>query len=83
MKKRDVLAVLAVVFFLVSPSLAFYVVPSMKRLPDNLDEYIYYNGKLGIFNDTTLNMDYSDVEIIRHVKALREEMGLTPTPRRI
>jgi len=73
MKKRDVLAVLAVVFFLVSPSLAFYVVPSMKRLPDNLDEYIYYNGKLGIFNDTTLNMDYSNVEIIRHVKALREE----------
>jgi len=73
MNKWDILAVLAVVFFLISPSLAFYVVPSMKRLPADLDEHIYYNGKLGMFNDTTLRLDYIDIEIVRHVKALREE----------
>ena len=76
MKKRDVLAIIAIVFFLISPSLAFYVVPSMKRLPSNLDEFIYYNGRLGIFNETTVKMDYIDILITRHVKALREENGV-------
>ncbi len=76
MKKRDLLAIVAIIFFLISPSLAFYVVPSMKRLPDDLNEVIYYDGKLGMLNEKTLEMEYRDVTIIRHIKALREENGV-------
>ena len=76
MKKRDLLVIVAIIFFLISPSLAFYVVPSMKRLPDDLNEVIYYDGKLGMLNEKTLEMEYRDVTIIRHIKALREENGV-------
>ncbi len=73
MEKKDLLVIVAVIFFIISSSLAFYVVPSMKRLPSNLNEIIYYNGKLGILNPEKVEMEYRDIEIIRKIKALREE----------
>ena len=76
MKKRDVLAVVAILFFLVSPSLAFYVVPSMKRLPADLDESVSYDGRLGMLDQTTYKLSYSDISIQRHITALREEDGV-------
>lgn len=45
----------------------------MKRLPANLNETIYYEGKLGIMNEKTTELEYRNVEIIRQIKALREE----------
>ncbi len=76
MKKRDLLVIVAIAFFIVSPSLAFYITPSMKRLPDNLNKVIYYDGKLSMFNEDTLEMEEKDIRIIRYVRALGEENGV-------
>ena len=73
MKGKSALLIIAVILILISPSLSFYVVPSMKKYPSDLDMVIYYDGKLGMLNMSTLNMDYSDITIQRHVKALKHE----------
>jgi len=73
MNKKSLILVGAVIFFIISPSLSFYVVPSMKRIPDDLDKIIYYEGKLGMLNTTTVEMEYRDVEITRHLRAVKEE----------
>lgn len=70
MNMKNVLLAAAAVFFIASPSLSFYVVPSMKKLPSNIDKVIYYDGKLGIMNISNVEMEYKDVEIVRHIKAL-------------
>jgi hypothetical protein len=75
MKKRDVLVIVAIVFFIVSPSLAFYVVPSMKRLPADLEQEVLYEGHLGMLDTETYELAYRDIEITRHVQSLREEDG--------
>lgn len=76
MRKRDILVVVALIFFLVSPSLAFYFVPSMKRLPADLNEKVLYDGKFGMLNQSTYKLDYIDIQITRRVNALREENGV-------
>ena len=70
---KNLMPVVAIVLFIISSSLAFYFVPSMKKIPDNLNEIIYYNGKLSILNQNTLEMEHKDVEIIRKIKALKKE----------
>ena len=71
MHGRNVAIIVAIIFIVISPSL-FMAVPSMKKLPANLDKVIYYDGKLGIFNMTTLKLDYQPITIIRHVKAMEK-----------
>lgn len=74
--KRHVMLVLGLAFFIVAPSLSFVFTPSMKRVPDDLDKTIHYGGGLGVFNTTTLQMDYTDVEIRRDVTAIEERDGV-------
>ena len=76
MKKRDLLVIVAIIFFIISPSLAFYITPSMKRLPKDLNEVIYYDGKLSIFNENTLEIEQKDIRITRYIRALGEEDGV-------
>ena len=76
MKKRDLLVIVAIIFFIISPSLAFYVTPSMKRLPSDLNEIIYYDGKLSMLNEKTLEMEQKNIKIIRYIKALDEKNGV-------
>ncbi len=68
--------VFGLVFFIVAPSLGFVVTPSMKRVPDDLDKTIRYEGDFGVFNTSTLQMDYVDVEICRNVTAIEEHDGV-------
>ena len=72
MHMKSAMLAAAAIFFVISPSISFYVAPSMKKLPSNLDEIIYYNGRLGMFNLSSLKMDYQDVHIKRHIKALEQ-----------
>jgi len=44
----------------------------MKKYPSNLDQVIYYNGKLGLFNLTTLSMQYEPIRIVRHIRAMEK-----------
>ncbi len=73
MNKRSLVLAGAIVFFIISPSLSFYVVPSMKRIPADLNKIIYYDGVLGMLNTTTVELDYRDIEITRHIRAIKEE----------
>ncbi|MCD6512141.1 MAG: DUF3068 domain-containing protein [Thermoplasmata archaeon] len=70
---KSALLIIAIVLIIISPSLSFYVVPSMKKYPSDLDMVIYYDGKLGMLNMSTLTMNYRNIEIQRHVKALQHE----------
>ncbi|HEC76854.1 MAG TPA: DUF3068 domain-containing protein [Thermoplasmatales archaeon] len=76
MKKKYLLGAIAIALFILSPSIAFYYVPSMKRLPADLNETIYYEGRLGMLNQKTLEFEYRDIEIVRYIKALREEKNV-------
>lgn len=71
--KRNVMAVVGLIFFIIAPSLSFVLTPSMKKIPDNLNETIYYDGKLGMFNTTSLQMGYEDVEIKRELTAVGKD----------
>jgi len=71
MHGRNAAIIVAIVFIVLAPSLFLYV-PSMKKFPSNLDKVICYNGNLGIFNMTTLKLDYQPITIIRHIKAMEK-----------
>ncbi|KAA0002809.1 MAG: DUF3068 domain-containing protein [Thermoplasmata archaeon] len=71
--KRNAMAIVGLVFFIIAPSFSFVLTPSMKKIPDNLHQIIYYDGKLGMFNTTTLQMDYEEVEIKRELTAIGKE----------
>ncbi len=71
MRGKNLALAIAIVFIIISPSL-FLAAPSLKKLPSNTDEFIYYHGKLGIFNMTKLELEYVPIEIIRHVKAMEK-----------
>jgi len=73
MKKKDLLLIIAVIFLLLSPFMALYLVPSMKRLPKDLDEVIYYNGRLGMLSMDSIQLEYKDINIVRHIKAIKDE----------
>lgn len=73
MKKRDLLLIIAVIFLMLSPFMALYLVPSMKRLPKDLDKVIYYNGRLGMLSLDSLQLEYKDIEIVRHIKVIKDE----------
>lgn len=72
-KKRHAMIILGLVFFIVAPSFAFVLTPSMKKIPDDLHKVVYYEGTLGTFNDQTLTMDYIDISIKREVTAVGME----------
>ena len=71
--KRNIMIVVGLVFFIIAPSFSFVLTPSMKKIPDNLHEVVYYEGKLGMLNTSTLNMDYLNIEIKREVNAIKKE----------
>ncbi len=71
MHGKSIALALAIVFMIMSPSI-FLIAPSLKKLPANTDQFIYYHGKLGIFNMTTLQLDYIPITITRHIKALEK-----------
>ena len=71
--KRNILVVLGLVFFIIAPSFSFVLMPSMAKIPDNLHEIVYYDGKLGMLNTTTLKMDYRSIEIMREITAMKKE----------
>ncbi|MGC9554257.1 MAG: porin PorA family protein [Thermoplasmatota archaeon] len=75
-KKRHAMIIVGLVFFIVAPSFAFVLTPSMKRIPDDLNKVVYYEGTLGMFNDRTLTMDYIDISIKREVTAIGTEDGV-------
>ncbi|MGC9308955.1 MAG: porin PorA family protein, partial [Thermoplasmatota archaeon] len=74
--KRHVMVVLGLIFFIVAPSLSFVLTPSMQRIPDDLSTIIIYEGDLGVFNTSTLQMDFIEVEIRREVNAVEETDGV-------
>jgi len=46
--KRNIMIVVGLVFFIIAPSFSFVLTPSMKKIPDNLHEVVYYErGKTG------------------------------------
>jgi len=55
--KRNIMIVVGLVFFIIAPSF----------------EVVYYDGKLGMLNTTTLEMDYINIEIRREVNAIKKE----------
>jgi len=71
-KKRHALIIIGLAFFIVAPSFAFVLTPSMKKIPDNLDKVVYYEGTLGAFDTETLSMDYIEISIRRNVTALEK-----------
>ena len=71
--KRNAIAIVGLVFFIIAPSFSFVLTPSMKKLPDNLHQIIYYDGKLGMLNTTSLQMNYEDIEIKRELTAIEKE----------
>ncbi|HHH83938.1 MAG TPA: DUF3068 domain-containing protein, partial [Thermoplasmatales archaeon] len=71
--KRNIMIVVGLVFFIIAPSFSFVLTPSMKKIPDNLHEVVYYEGKLGMLNTSTLNMDYTNIGIKREVNAIKKE----------
>ncbi|MEM2935393.1 MAG: porin PorA family protein [Candidatus Thermoplasmatota archaeon] len=64
---------LAIVFFIISPTLSFYFVPSMKKIPSNLNEIIFYEGELRMLNPKTATLDYKKVEILRNIRSMGYE----------
>ncbi|MBC7128156.1 MAG: DUF3068 domain-containing protein [Thermoplasmatales archaeon] len=70
--KHSVFA-LAIVFFIISPTLSFYFVPSMKKIPSNLNEIIFYEGELRMLNPKTATLDYKKVEILRKISSMGYE----------
>jgi len=72
-KKRHALIIIGLAFFIVAPSFAFVLTPSMKKIPDNLDKVVYYEGTLGAFDTETLSMDYIEISIRRNVTALEKQ----------
>ena len=71
--KRNAIAIVGLVFFIIAPSFSFVLTPSMKKLPDDLHQTIYYDGKLGMLNTTSLQMDYKEIEIKREINAIGKE----------
>jgi len=71
--KRNILLVLGLAFFIIAPYFSFVLTPSMRKIPDNMHEVVYYDGKLGMLNTTTLKMDYTNIEIKREVSAMHKE----------
>ncbi len=71
--KRNILVILGLIFFIIAPSFSFVLAPSMKKIPDNLHETVYYEGRFGMFNSTTLKMDYKNIEIKREINAMKKE----------
>ena len=71
MRGKNLALAIAIVFIIISPSI-FLVASSLKKLPANTDELIYYHGKLGIFNMSKLELEYVPIKIIRHVKAMEK-----------
>ncbi|MFO8133110.1 MAG: porin PorA family protein [Thermoplasmatota archaeon] len=74
--KRHILVVVGLVFFIVAPSFSFVLTPSMKRVPDDLHKTVVYEGDFGLFNTSTMQMDYIDVEIHRELTAMEERDGV-------
>jgi hypothetical protein len=74
--KRHILVVVGLVFFIVAPSFSFVLTPSMQRIPDDLHKTVVYEGDLGVFNTSTMQMDYIDVEIHRELTAMEEQDGV-------
>lgn len=71
--KRNAMAIVGLVFFIIAPSFSFVLTPSMKKLPDDLHQIIYYDGKLGMLNTTSLQMDYEEILIRREITAMGKE----------
>ncbi len=73
MNGKHLIIVIAIIFFLISPSLSFYFVPSMKKIPSNLNEIIFYEGELGMLNPKTASLDYKNIDIKRSIKSMGYE----------
>ncbi|MEM1513967.1 MAG: porin PorA family protein [Candidatus Thermoplasmatota archaeon] len=73
MKGRHLIFALAILFFIISPTLSFYFVPSLKKIPSNLNETIFYEGELRILNPKTATLDYKKVDIVRKIRSMGYE----------